>query len=66
MTQYNLKILVILKVSSILGPFKTFKLFWGIVFILMASGGGGGNFGHSSDFRGIFIIIVVLGLFSSF
>ena len=33
---------------------------------MISCGGGGGNFGHSSDFRIIFIISEVLELFWSF
>ena len=67
MTQYNLKVLVILKISSILGPLRSFKVFWAILFTLIVQGGGGGcNFGRFSDFRDIFVIIVVSGLFWSF
>ena len=57
MTQYNPKILVILKVSSILGPFKSFKVFWGILFILMVSGGGVGVFLVIRVISGVFLLL---------
>ena len=55
MTQYNLKVLVILKISSILGPLRSFKVFWAILFTLIVQGGGGGGV--------ILVVLVISGIF---